>query len=510
MILRRLESKPALRARRIVVAACTFSALCGITEASAQAQTGSAEAAGVEAAAVPVLDWTACASDTPTWEEEPIEASPFQCATATVPLDYTAPKGRTIKLALIRLRASDPLRRIGSLFVNPGGPGESGVEFVRQTAFTRYSAEVRAHFDLVGFDPRFTGESQKAQCTTTSENFDLFGGDFTRVPVTPAQERAVTDSYAKYTKLCADRMPDMQYASTANAARDLELLRRAVGDASLSYAGYSYGTVLGQTYAALYPQHVRAMLLDGVADAEAWSGTPATKSVPYWVRTGAAVGASEALKEFFRICAEVGAERCPIAKHGDPATVFAQLANALRPGPLPNTSESYDYSWLTNGALQTLYSPELWDLYAAEVSIMWQRAFVTPGSPAESELERADADWRARIQAEPWNGLREKSTVDEPTPELQDQRGAKIAVSCADTLNPTSLQDWARIAAEEETRAVLRNQLDVRCRAVCTVAAASARPLHRPLSLADLEAGVGRKPALRPGDAAGGGAGGGE
>ena len=90
-------------------------------------------------------------------------------------------------------------------------------------------------------------------------------------------------------------------ASTANVARDLELLRRAVGDERLSYAGYSYGTVLGQTYSALYPDNVRAILLDGVADAQAWSGSAGDASVPFWVRAGAALGTAEALDEFFRI-----------------------------------------------------------------------------------------------------------------------------------------------------------------------------------------------------------------
>ncbi|HET9556808.1 MAG TPA: hypothetical protein VFS70_06695, partial [Actinomycetota bacterium] len=141
------SSNPRHRLRRTVLAALvavlaatlfTIPSSAGATAPPASSSTGSAT--------VPQLDWGSCG-------EEP-ELQPFQCATAVVPLDYDKPKGKQITLALARLPASDPSRKIGSLFLNPGGPGGSGVDFVLGAGPFLYSDEVRARFDLVGFDPR--------------------------------------------------------------------------------------------------------------------------------------------------------------------------------------------------------------------------------------------------------------------------------------------------------------------------------------------------------------------
>jgi pimeloyl-ACP methyl ester carboxylesterase len=188
----------------------------------------------------------------------------FECGTLSVPVDWRAPTGEQLPLALVRHRAEGPDPRIGSLVVNYGGPGQGGVDYLPRV-WTRIPAPVRARFDLVSWDPRGTGASRPVDCVddaTLDESIDL--------PAVPdsvaslAEVRAFNDTFAAG---CAARTG--AYAGqvgTRNTARDLEAIRRALGDAKLTYLGYSYGTVVGATYAQMYPSTVRAMVLDGPAD----------------------------------------------------------------------------------------------------------------------------------------------------------------------------------------------------------------------------------------------------
>jgi pimeloyl-ACP methyl ester carboxylesterase len=214
-----------------------------------------AGAAGSRAAAppVPLLGWTDCGGG-------------FQCASAAVPPDYDQPGGQQISLALIRLPAGDPARRIGSVFLNPGGPGVSGVDFVRAVGPALFSDQVRARFDLVGFDPRGIAASTPLRC------FDTFQQALGAVapfpfPVTPAEERTWVGFDRQLAGACAQHGGAIQdHMATADVARDLDLLRQAVGDQQLTYVGYSYGSYLGTTYANLFPDRVRSLVVDSVID----------------------------------------------------------------------------------------------------------------------------------------------------------------------------------------------------------------------------------------------------
>src|SRR5690349_21028896 len=207
-------------------------------------------------AAVPQLAWASCGDD-------PALAA-FECATATVPTDHDEPDGATTTLALTRLPATDPANRIGSLFTNPGGPGGSGVDFVQSAGEFAWTPEVRARFDVIGFDPRGVGASDPTTCFPTQAREAAFlARQKVSFPYKAWQENRFTLQSAKLGASCTATSGDrLAHMSTANVARDMDLLRQAVGDEQLSYVGYSYGTHLGATYAKLFPGKVRALVLD--------------------------------------------------------------------------------------------------------------------------------------------------------------------------------------------------------------------------------------------------------
>jgi pimeloyl-ACP methyl ester carboxylesterase len=190
----------------------------------------------------------------------------FQCATAKVPLDYARPRGKTVSLAVIRHPALDPAHRIGTLFLNNGGPGMSAVDFVRTAPPPAFG--LLARFDWVGFDPRGVGgsrpvvdcESLPSLRSMTPDTFDLH--------TLLGRARAIAQR-------CLNRDPRfLASLTTANPARDLDLMRRAVGDAKLNYYGLSWGGLLGETYTSLFPGRTRAILLDSPIDGDVWLNRP--------------------------------------------------------------------------------------------------------------------------------------------------------------------------------------------------------------------------------------------
>lgn len=305
------------RVRLALVATATAAGLLATPMATA-APTAASTATR---AAVPSLDWADCGDG-------------FQCATARVPLDYDHPRGARISLALIRLPAGDPARKIGSIFLNPGGPGGSGVDFVRAAGPILYSDEVRARFDLVGFDPRGVIGSTPLRCF---ETFDQALAVLAPMafPVTRAEERVWVRSDRALARACARRGGAiLDHMATADVARDLDLLRRAVGDDKLSYVGYSYGTYLGATYANLFPNKVRALVVDGVLDPIAWAtgrGDQA-RTLPFSTRLRSDQGALATLNEFFRLC-DAGTANCAFSA-GNPQRRFARLAERLLEEPV--------------------------------------------------------------------------------------------------------------------------------------------------------------------------------
>jgi pimeloyl-ACP methyl ester carboxylesterase len=270
---------------------------------------GSWSGTGSAASAAPhsTLRWTACGDS-------------VECARLKVPLDDTVNGGPTISLAIARVRARDPQRRIGSLLVNPGGPGASGIQYLRDNA-RALPAVIRDRFDLVGFDPRGVGGSAPVECTPTLD--PLYNLEF--APHNDVARQALEAGVRAFVAQCvANAGAELPYISTARAARDLDRIRAALGDTRLTYLGYSYGTYLGAIYADRFPTHVRALVLDGAVD-------PALDAAAQQVQQ--AQGFEHALDQFLQSCSTD--TTCAFHRNGNPAAAYDALRARLDTSPIP-------------------------------------------------------------------------------------------------------------------------------------------------------------------------------
>lgn len=308
-------------------------------------------------APVPEIAWEPC-------EGEGLEA--FECAAVEVPSDYDEPEGESTTIALTRLPATEPDQRIGSLFVNFGGPGGPGVATMHQLGGPFLDPQVHAQFDVIGFDPRGVGLSDPVTCFPDQASENAFIADTPAFPMNGREHAETLAVFGAVSAACELLSGDrIEHASTANVARDMDLLRQAVGDEQLSYLGYSYGSILGATYSALFPDNVRALAIDGTLDPAGWSGGEG--SVGY--RTGQGQAAAEVFEEFLAVCAEVGPQSCALAALGDPAEVvenlFTQLQEQPVDIPLPDGTLEFGYDDAVATAFSALYSPVLWSDLAA-------------------------------------------------------------------------------------------------------------------------------------------------
>lgn len=275
----------------------------------------------------------------------------FECATLKVPLDYARPAAGRLEIAVIRLRAQGG-KRLGSLVINPGGPGASGVGFARTSARTAFSPTVRARFDIVGFDPRGVGASSPVRCLTGAQFDAYYAVDTT--PDTPAERKNLDLAQRAFARGCqANSGRILPHVGTPDAARDMDVLRAALGERRLTYLGFSYGTYLGATYADLFPARVRAMVLDGALDP--------TKDAEE-VASGQGDGFGAAFTSFLRDC--FNAADCPFpARRVGPAVkkVEALLRRADR-APLRNDTDGrqVNEAIVANGIRAALYSEQAW------------------------------------------------------------------------------------------------------------------------------------------------------
>ncbi len=265
------------------------------------------------------VDWGGCEDVDPP---EGVVADEHECGTLDVPLDYDDPAGEQVQLALTRLPASG--ERLGSLVVNPGGPGGSGVDYALQAEFVT-TDDLRAGYDVVGFDPRGVARSAAVDCLDDATYDEFAGADPS--PDDTADLVELERLSAELADGCADD-PVAPYVDTVSATRDMDVLRSALGDNELTYLGKSYGTVLGAMYAELFPDRVGRMVLDGAVDL-----TPREASDPQTALEQAR-GFEVALESFVTDC--LTQEDCPLTGTvADGVDQVRGLLASLDDAPLP-------------------------------------------------------------------------------------------------------------------------------------------------------------------------------
>ncbi|WP_277207943.1 alpha/beta hydrolase [Isoptericola croceus] len=335
---RRAVGLAASLAAVLVIAGCTanapWKAQTPVGEATSSADVGAPE--GYEDFYTQDIVWTECRSD-------------FECATVPAPLSWSDPDAGEIELALMRTRASG--EKVGSLLVNPGGPGGSGVDYL-EAAAGNLGDRVRASFDVVGFDPRGVRSSTEVVCFDDAEKDKYLSEDADLT--TDEGLAAARESSAAWGEACAENTGELLgNVDTQSAAKDMDMLRAALGDDELHYLGFSYGTSLGATYAGLFPERAGRLVLDGAIDPRLGSAE---------MSAGQAVGFENALRAYVADC-QAGAG-CPLTGSVDDG--MQQVRAVL--------DQAYDRPYRTDGdrvvtqtlafygVAVTLYDEQSWSL----------------------------------------------------------------------------------------------------------------------------------------------------
>lgn len=299
--------------------------------------------------ALAAIDWGPCP-----------DAGRDECGTLAVPLDYDDPARETITLALRRSPATDPARRLGSIVVNPGGPGGSGFGLGAslQRSLQRSGArggEVASRYDFVGFDPRGVSASTPVECT---DDLDPFYAD-DATPDDDTERAALIAAMERHAQSCAARSGRLlPFVSSRDTARDLEQIRRALGDEQLNFIGYSYGTELGALYAEEFPDRVGRIVLDGAVD-------PNLGGVELAREQARSLEAS-----FDRFVADCAADsRCPYHSGGDPGGAFDLLMARLDASPLPSRDgRTVHASQAVSGIATALFDTSQWPTIASALA----------------------------------------------------------------------------------------------------------------------------------------------
>ncbi|WP_345633271.1 alpha/beta hydrolase [Streptomyces thinghirensis] len=352
----RTRTGATLLAAALLATACSAGGASTSAGSAAAEAAGSTEAAKATLAALPQATPSALApyyEQKLSWRDCGVPG--FQCATMKAPLDYAKPTGGDVRLAVARKKATGPGKRLGSLLVNPGGPGGSAIGYLQQYAGIGYPEEVRARYDMVAVDPRGVARSEPIECLDGRE-MDAY----TRTDVTPDDEgeaEELVDAYQKFAEGCgADAPKLLRHVSTVEAARDMDVLRAVLGDEKLTYVGASYGTFLGATYAGLFPDRAGRLVLDGAMD----PSLPARR-----LNMEQTAGFETAFQSFAKDC--VRQPDCPL---GDQGTTPDQVGKNLKAffddldaKPVPTgdaDGRKLTESLATTGVIAAMYDEGAW------------------------------------------------------------------------------------------------------------------------------------------------------
>nr|WP_221378791.1 alpha/beta hydrolase [Actinoplanes polyasparticus] len=385
------------------------------------APNGSSEAGPVTSSGAPATngtaDWQPCPDVPKDLVGQTAPGMTYDCAKVSVPRDWNDQNnGETYSIAMIRIRSSKQSGRIGSLLLNPGGPGGSGVELAAilsfGEAFGGLPTEITNRFDIIGFDPRGVGRSDPVKCISPADQDASFGAppdprslaEFDKLVT--LNKRIASECGAKY----GDQLP---FFSTEQAARDMDSLRQAVGDEKLSYLGYSYGTLLGATYAQLFPKNIRAMVLDGAVD-------PKQNFVEG--SETQAKGFERAFTNFTNWC-KATPDKCPIAPDARKAVTDA-LATATTKPIAGADGRKATSGWVFYAVISSLYTESGWAKLANAIDELKQ------GNP---KLVFSLADQYAERK---------------PDGTYSNLFDANMAVNCADTDDAPTIDEVRRFQGE--------------------------------------------------------------
>jgi pimeloyl-ACP methyl ester carboxylesterase len=385
----------------------------GVLPGAAAAAPGPTSASKPAEPAVPVLDWKPCDDG-------------FYCATARVPLTYSHPRGAQISIAVISSRATGPGPSLGWLFLNGGGPNPQVSTL--SGAYPNLPAAWRERYNLITFDPRGMGYSTQIRCFPTQAAERKLLGNLPPFPVGQAQEATYERAYAKLDARCAsDAGPLLDHDSTADIARDMNLLREAVGDPVLNYYGASYGTLLGAIYANLFPAHTGRMILDGNLNPVAWSTGNSRK--PALVRMDSPQASQATMTAFLDLCGKATTKACAFSA-GTPAATTAKWHKLLRlVSKHPVTLGKHQtFTYADTVVSVDLDSVARWQSDAALLQRLWVAATSGELSPPLSTPSPAPAP--------PASGSSYYSGVEQ-----------QLAIMCADSPNPRDPAAYAAAAA---------------------------------------------------------------
>ncbi|MFG3284216.1 alpha/beta hydrolase [Streptomyces sp. NPDC048111] len=337
--------------RTSAIAAATAGLLisgCSSGSSSTSASARGADQAGPSGAATPralapyyaqKLSWRACG------------VAKFECATMKAPLDYAKPDGPSVDLAVARVKATGPGKRIGSLLVNPGGPGGSAVGYLQSYAGIGYPAPVRARYDMVAVDPRGVARSEPVECLTGPQ-MDAYT-QVDQTPDDPAEQAALAQAFKDFANGCrAKSAKILPHVSTVEAARDMDVLRGVLGDRKLYYVGASYGTFLGATYAELFPSRTGRLVLDGAMD-------PSLSSLD--MNRDQTAGFETAFTSFAADC--VKQKGCPLGTESvaDASDRLRRFFKATDAKPVPTgQSRQLGEALATTGVIAAMYDESAW------------------------------------------------------------------------------------------------------------------------------------------------------
>ncbi|MCW2677065.1 MAG: Alpha/beta hydrolase [Modestobacter sp.] len=335
-----------LLAALLALAGCTSSGDAGTA-------SGSVAASGSTVPPATAIDWTDCNDKIqPIIANRPgsDRALAFSCGTTTAPVSYDDPSGPTLQLFMVRAVLAGQADRKGSLMVNPGGPGSSATDAAIQSALT-LPVDVLQRFDIVGVDPRGVGLSTPVECIPDQQKDQIAAAE--PRPTAPEQLDAAFALAKQVSDECSKKYGKALGAfSTVATARDMDRVREALGDQQLTYLGYSYGTTLGSTYAELFPDRVRALVLDGAVDPDADAQAAAEAR---------AQGFEAAFDAFAANCTGlVGG--CPVG--ADPRAFLNDVLTQAAATPIPSSrageTRQATPGLVLTGVRSALYQPSAW------------------------------------------------------------------------------------------------------------------------------------------------------